>query len=155
MKIDFNTIITLISFVCMVASIIGAGRSNFYAKKAKALSNRDAVKSSLGVILKMKGYIDCIRNYKNPSLCTKPPRGQNIEFMINAQLTDLKKQFNQMINNFPSKYEEMLSNDNADKTDISKIISHMLSNSDEVTNDTLDEIESYLLCMEKELKKSR
>ena len=38
MKVDLNTILTIISFICMIASIVGAVRANTYAKKAKALN---------------------------------------------------------------------------------------------------------------------
>lgn len=154
MKLDLNTILTIISFICVIASIIGAVKSNAYAKKAKALLNRDIVKSSLGLVLEMKGYVDCIRNYKNPALGTKPPRGQNIENMINEQVSLLKRQFDKMINDLPPKYEKILTCSNKNQTEISKTIAHMLSNSDEVSNENLDIIDSYFLSLEKELKKA-
>ena len=154
MNLKLDTILTIISFICVFASIIGAVKSNVYAKKAKALLNRDTLKSSLGLVLEMKGYVDCIRNYKNPALGTKPPRGHNIENMINEQVSLLKKQFDKMINDLPPKYEKILTCSNINQTEISKTIAHMLSNSDEVSNENLDKIESYFLSLEKELKKA-
>lgn len=154
MKVDFNTILTIISFICMIASIIGAVRANTYAKKAKALLNRDTVKASLGLVLEMKSYVDCIRNYKNPALETKPPRGQNIANMINEQVSLLKRQFDKMINDLPPKYENILTCASINQTEISKTIAHMLSNSEEVSNENLDKIETYFLSLEKKLKKA-
>ena len=154
MNSKLDVILTIISFICMISSIIGALRANAYAKKAKALLIRDSIKTSLNQVLELKGYIDCIRNYKNPALETKPPRGHNIEMLINEQISMLKKQFDYMTNSIPTKYQNILVCENVNQMAISKIIAHMLSDSDEITDSALDKIEFYFSILEKELKKA-
>ena len=154
MNSKLDAILTIISFICMISSIIGALRANAYAKKARALLIRDSIKTSLNQVLELKGYIDRIRNYKNPALETKPPRGHNIEMLINEQISMLKKQFDSMTNSIPTKYQNILVCENVNQMVISKIIAHMLSDSDEITDSALDKIEFYFSSLEKELKKA-
>ena len=154
MNLKVDTILTILSFVCMIASIVGAVRANAYAKKAKALLNRDTIKSSLNQVLELKGHIDCIRNYKNKNLGIKPSRGQNIEIMINEQILLLKKQFDSITNTIPTKYQNIFVCETVNQKEISTIISHMLSDSEKITDSALDKIESCFSTLEKELKKA-